>query len=296
MSIFLHVPSRRDAWLAALARALPRHAIVDRVEHARYALIWKQPHGTLAPARELAAIFVLGAGVDHSLADASLPVGVPIVRLRDAGMAAQMIDYCTYAALHFQREFDAYLVDQAVGRWQPRPARARLRVGVLGLGELGFAVARALAGLGFAVQGWARRPRTLPGIAVEVGDAGLRVLLSSSDLVIGVLPHAPATARLLDRSRLELLPRGAALINVGRGSLIDEHALLELLDAGHLRGAFLDVCAEEPLPPEHPLWSHAKVRLTPHIAAETLIEPAVAQIADDIARLEAGLPVELVAR
>jgi glyoxylate/hydroxypyruvate reductase A len=290
------VPSRRDAWLDALARALPRHPIVDRVEHARYALIWKQPHGTLAHAHALAAVFVLGAGVDHSLADASLPAGVPIVRLRDAGMAAQMVDYCIYAALHFQREFDAYLVDQAARRWQPRPARARLRVGVLGLGELGAAVARALAGLGFVVEGWARRARTLAGVEVRVGDAGLHALLSTSDLVIGVLPHTPATAGLLDRSRLELLPRGAALINVGRGSLLDEQALLELLDAGHLRGAFLDVCAREPLPVEHPLWSHPAVRLTPHVAAETLIEPAVAQIADDIARLEAGLAVELVAR
>lgn len=296
MPIFLHVPSRREAWLAALARALPRHAIVERVDQARYALIWKQPHGALAHANQLAAIFVLGAGVDHSLADASLPAGVPIVRLRDAGMAAQMIDYCIYAALHYQREFDAYLVDQAAHRWQPRPARARLRVGVLGLGELGSAVARALAALGFAVKGWARRTRELADVEVRTGEAGLRTLLSESDVVIGVLPHSPATDQLLDRARLELLPRGAALINVGRGSLVDEQALLELLDAGHLRGAFLDVCAREPLPAEHPLWSHAKVRLTPHVAAETLIEPAVAQIAVDIARLEAGLPVELVAR
>lgn len=296
MTIFLHVPSRREAWLAALGRSLPTHPIVEQVEQARYALVWKQPHGSLAHARGLSAIFVLGAGVDHCLADPSLPPGVPIVRLRDAGMAAQMIDYCTYAALHYQREFDAYLADQAERRWQPRPARARLRVGVLGLGELGAAVALALVALGFRVGGWARRPRALAGVEVQVGDEGLRRLLSTSELVIGVLPHTPATHHLLDRSRLDLLPRGAALINVGRGSLIDEAALLERLDAGHLRGAFLDVCEREPPAVEHPLWSHPKVRLTPHVAAETLIEPAIEQIAGDIARLEANLPVTLVAR
>lgn len=288
MTLYLHVPSRREAWIAALARALPNHPIVDPIGEARYALVWKQPHGQLAGGTGLAAIFVLGAGVDHCLGDPDLPPSVPIVRLRDAGMAAQMVDYCIYAALHYQREFDAYLEDQAARRWQPRAARARLRVGVLGLGELGAAVARALAGLGFDVHGWARRTRSLAGIEVHVGDAGLLACLRRSELVIGVLPNTSATRGLLDRTRLESLPRGAALVNVGRGSLIDENALVELLDAGHLRGAFLDVCEHEPLPVEHPLWLHPKVRLTPHVAAETLIEPAVEQVARDIAALEAG--------
>ncbi len=289
MALYLHVPSRREAWIRSLSRALPSHPIVEQVEQARYALVWKHPHGCLAGATELAAIFVLGAGVDHCLADPSLPPGVPIVRLRDAGMAAQMIDYCTYAALHYQREFDAYLDDQSARRWQPRPARPRLRTAVLGLGELGAAIARALSALGFPVHGWARHARELAAIEVHVGDEGLLACLRRSELVIGVLPATSATRGLLDRSRLAVLPRGAALINVGRGSLIDEAALIDLLDQGHLRGAFLDVCEHEPLPAEHPLWSHPKVRLTPHVAAETLIEPAVEQVARDIAQLEAGI-------
>lgn len=288
MSIYLYVPKRREAWVAALARRLPEHPIVESPAQARHALLWKQPPGCLADARSLRAIFVLGAGVDASLADPSLPANVPIIRLRDAGMAAQMIDYCVYATLHYQREFDAYLHDQVEMRWQPRPARARLRVGVLGLGELGAAVARALVGLGFPVHGWTRRARSIPGIEVHVGPEGLEPCLQRSDVLLCLLPHTSATAGLLDLSRLSALPRGAAVINVGRGSLIDEDALLELLDDGHLRGAFLDVCASEPLPPTHPLWQHERVRLTPHIAAETLIEPAVEQLARDLELLDAG--------
>lgn len=294
VTLFLHVPDRGEAWREALARRLPGRRVLtpgdaaEQIARARYALVWKQPSSCFADMPGLEAVFILGAGVERTLADPSLPVGVPIVRLHDAGMAAQMVDYQLYVALHYQREFDHYLVDQAHARWQPRAPRVRLRVGLLGLGALGSAVARALVELDFPVHAWTRTPRRLAGVQVYTGLQDLDRCLGQTDLLICLLPHTPDTAGLLSRARLNQLPRGAAIVNTGRGSLIDDAALIELLDSGHLRGAFLDVTAIEPLPAEHRLWRHPAVRITPHIAAATLIDTSVDQIADNIARLERG--------
>ncbi len=243
-------------------------------------------------------MFALGAGVDTILADPTLARSLPLVRLRDAGLAAQMVDYHVYAALHFQRDFDLYLRDQATATWRARaPRTRRMRVGVLGLGVMGGAVARALVGMGFRVTGWSRRPKTLEGVEVLSGADGLDACLRRSELLVCLLPHTRETDGLLDARRLASLPRGAAIVNAGRGSLLDEAGLLELLDSGHLRGAFLDVTASEPLPSASRLWRHPAVRVTPHVAAATLIEPAVDQVAEAIAALEAGQrPAGLVDR
>ena len=297
MSLFVHVPTRRPQWCAALRRRLPARPIVESITAARHALIWKPPPGLFARAHALEAVFALGAGVERLLADPDLAPALPLIRLHDAGMAAQMVDYHIYAALHFQREFDVYARDQAAARWAPRSLRPRLRVGVLGLGAIGASVATALAGLGFEVHGWSRRAKTLAGVEVYSAHGGLEPCLRRSELLICLLPHTPATVGLLDASRLAALPRGAALINAGRGSLIDEAALRAALDGEHLRGAMLDVSAVEPLPPRSWMWRHPRLQLTPHIAAETLIEPAVEQIAAGIAALEAGhTPAGLVDR
>jgi glyoxylate/hydroxypyruvate reductase A len=294
MSLYLDVLNRQQAWREALALRCPDHRVVEPgatpelIHAARYALVWKHEPGVFARMPALEAVFVLGAGVEHTLADPSLPTGIPIVRLHDAGMAEQMVEYHLYAALHYQREFDRYLIDEAEHRWRPRPPQPRLRVGMLGLGALGSAVARALIDLGFPVRAWTRTPQRVAGPEVHAGLGTLAEFLAQTELLICLLPHTPETAGLLSRARLSQLRPGAAIINAGRGSLIDEVALLELLDSGHLRGAFLDVSATEPLPDNHRLWRHPAVRITPHIAAATLIEASVDQVADNIARLERG--------
>lgn len=290
MSLFVDVPAARDRWQRALAEALPGHAIVDDPSAARYALVWRHAHGLFARMPALEAVFVLGAGVEQVLADPSLPAAVPVFRLRDAGMAAQMADYVVHAARDFQRDFDRDRADEGRQRWRPRAPSPALRVGMLGFGAIAEVVAAALIARGFEVRAWARRARVdrRTGVEVSAGPEALDALLAQTQLVVGLLPETPATIGLLDRRRLAALPRGAAIVNVGRGSLIDEAALVELLDAGHLRGAVLDVTAVEPLPPDDPLWRHPAVRLTPHVAAKTLIDPAVAQIAATVAALERG--------
>ena len=285
--VLLHPNRERPRWHRALSAALPGTPIVgvdDDLSTVRYALAWKPPPGLLARMPSLEVFFALGAGVNH-LVD-QLPPGIALVRLEDAGMAEQMVSYHLYAVLHYFRRFDRFAAQQRAARWQvfPPPDPAAFRVRVLGHGVLGQAVGGALRDQGFDVAWWARTPRD----GVRHGAGGLRETLSEADALIVLLPQTPETVGLLDAERLSWLPAGAAVINAARGALVDVDALLSALDAGALRGAFLDVAPVEPLPPGHALWRHPAVVLTPHIAAMTLPEPAVQQVADNIRRHRRG--------
>lgn len=257
-----------------------------------YIAAWSPPAAaSFAGFSGLKAVFNLGAGVDKLLARADLDPAVPIIRLQDAGMAPQMVEYALYGVLRHQRDFDLYAADQAEKRWQPRLPRlaADIRVTVLGLGAIGGAVAQALAGLGYAVRGWSRSARSLPGVDCRAGADALLPLLAETEILISVLPSTPETRRLFNADTLGALPAGASFINCARGDQVDEAALLSLLDSGHIRMALLDVFVTEPLPQDSRLWGHPRVVATPHVAASTLPGPAVDQIADGIAALKAGV-------
>jgi glyoxylate/hydroxypyruvate reductase A len=149
-------------------------------------------------------------------------------------------------------------------------------------------VAATLAGIGFDVRGWSRRPRELAGIDTYAGHDGLADVLRSADILVTLLPATPQTTNLIDARTLALLPEGARLINPGRGSLIDDAALLDALDSGRLAHATLDVFRTEPLPPDHPFWAHPRITVTPHVASETRPETASEAIAANIRRGEDG--------
>lgn len=240
------------------------------------ALAWKAPAAFWEQQQRLQAIFSAGAGVDALLAQ-DLPPGVPLFRLEDAGMGAQMAEYVLHALLRWYRGFDRYAAQAAQGQWAPLPPprKADWPVGLLGAGVLAQPVLTSLRALGFPVQAWARRARE----GLLHGEAGLRQLLQGSRVVVALLPLTPATRHLLNAERLAWLPEGAYVINVARGGLIDEAALLAALDSGRLAGAALDVCETEPAGPEHPFWRHPRVQLTPHISAATLRDESLAQIA-----------------
>lgn len=291
------------AWVAALRRELPTASVVcwpaAAAESADYALVWRPPPPLLCELVGVKAVFNLGAGVDALAGERALPPEVPLVRLEDAGMAEQMIEYVCHAVLRRYREFDVYAEQQRAGFWcaRPRPGKADFAVGILGLGVLGRAVAAALLPFGFPLRGWSRRPHPMHGVTVFAGLDELDPFLAATRVLVCLLPLTRATRGLLDRATLSRLPRGAGLINVARGGLIVENDLLALLDNGHLAAAMLDVFAEEPLPPGHRFWHHPRVALTPHVAAITRVDESVAQIAAKIRRLEAGLPVSgIVAR
>ena len=283
-------------WPSAFGRAMPAaafHVWPNVPATADYAVVWRPPQELFTQCRIRRGIFNLGAGVDALVGLKTLPADVPVVRLEDAGMAIQMVEYVMLAVLRAYREQDAYAQSQREQRWLKRPRldKAEFCVGILGLGVLGGAVAQALRTLEFPVLGWSRSRSSAGDVRIVDGDSGLQEILARSRVLVVLLPHTPQTHRLLDRARLSQLPRGAHVVNIARGALVVEDDLLALLDEGHVASATLDVFDQEPLPAGHPFWHHPRIVITPHVSAATLVDVSVAQVASKIAAMERGEPV-----
>lgn len=287
-------PERNRDWANALQARLPEARLTvyeggKAPSDVDYLVTWRPPAGLFAELPQLRAVFNVGAGVDAILSAADLP-DCPVVRLHDAGMGRQMADYALLAGLYIQRGFDRLRTAQNEQQWRPAlgPARGRPTVGILGLGTLGHVVAEALRANAFPVRGWSRSRREIDGVDCFAGLDELEDFLAETELLFCLLPHTPDTEKLLNRARLAALPTGAVVVNVARGAIVDEDALLDALDEGHVRAALLDVFHVEPLPREHRFWTHPNVLVTPHIAAATLIGPSADSIVDGINRLEHG--------
>ncbi|MEM9708664.1 MAG: glyoxylate/hydroxypyruvate reductase A [Pseudomonadota bacterium] len=237
----------------------------------------------------LKAVQNLWAGVENVVGNPTLKV--PLLRMVDPGLTEGMVEWVTGHVLRHHLGIDACLSAQS-GSWEkyiPPLARDR-RVGVLGLGELGAATAKALSALNFDVAGWARRPKDLPGLTCLSGEAGLAEILDRSEILVLLLPLTAETENLIDAAALNRLPKGAVLLNPGRGGLVDDAALLAALDSGNLAHATLDTFRTEPLPLDDPFWTHERVTVTPHIASETRPATASRVVAENIRRGEAGEP------
>jgi glyoxylate/hydroxypyruvate reductase len=279
-----------------LSAALPDARVVDAREAdagADYVVVGHRDDALFGRQRAVKAVFAFGAGVNGVLALPGLPTEVPLIRLEDAGMTAQMVRYVLAAVLRFAGGFDVYARQQRERNWRQRDPRnpASIAVGVFGIGIIGGAIALALAAQAFRVRGHARTKKSLPGVDCYAGEASFTEFLADLDILVVVAPLTPATRGILNRRTLAKLADGAHLINISRGALLVDADLLALLDEGKLAGATLDVFDEEPLPPSHPYWSRDDVAVTPHVSGTTLPDQAVAQIAAKIRRLEQGLPV-----
>lgn len=232
----------------------------------------------------------LWAGVERIVTNPTLTQ--PLCRMVDPGLTRGMVDYVVGHTLRAHLGLDAVLAAQN-GHWHPvvPPLSSARPVAMLGLGALGAACGQALAGLGFPVLGWSRRPREVAGLACHHGPEGLQAVLKRAQIVVTLLPATPETDNLLNARTLAWLPVGASIINPGRGTLIDDQALLEALSQGRVGQATLDVFRTEPLPPAHPFWAHPRVTVTPHIAAETRPETASRVVVENLRRLAAGEPL-----
>jgi glyoxylate/hydroxypyruvate reductase A len=285
--------ARCAEWVAALGANLPAAQVHDWQADsppADYAVGWAVPQALFANQQRLRAFFCAGSGVDDLLESGAVPAGLAIIRVEDAGMGVQMADYCTAAVMDWFTQAQLYALQQARMLWRelPQQRRGDWPIGVLGQGVLGRAVTERLAGLGFTVRGCTRG-------ALQSGQVVLEEFLAASRVLILMAPLTPLTRGLMDAHRIAQLPRGACLINVARGALVVESALLGALESGQLAAAALDVFDREPLPLNHPYWHHPQIRITPHIAAFTDIEPAARQIAERIRQLERGVAVQRLA-
>jgi len=257
-------------------------------------LAWRMKPGILPRYPNLRVLCSTGAGVEKLLVD-DLPDHVPLTRVVDPMQGIEIAQYVVANTLHFTRELALYADQQAHAEWARHPVRTavRCRVGVMGLGAVGQAIARAFLPLGYPVGGWSRNPRAVPGVATFAGPDELPQFLSQADILVCALPLTDETRGLLNHHTLAQLPRGAFVINVGRGEQLVEHDLQVLLDGGYLAGAALDVFEREPPPPDNWVWSHAKVVATPHIAAQASFDTVAQQCVDALRRARDGLPQPL---
>jgi glyoxylate/hydroxypyruvate reductase len=265
-----------------------------------YAAVWKPVPGELAGFPGLKVIFNLGAGVDALMADKTLP-NVPLVRVSVDDLTDRMAEYVVLHVLMHHRQ-ELYLRDsQRVKRWAPKyqwPANA-ICVGIMGLGVLGANAADVLRRIGFKVVGWSRSRKRIDGIECFAGAEQLDSFLGRTDILVCLLPLTPDTRHILNRELFAKLnrnsPLGApVLINAGRGGLQNEADIIACLDDGALGAASLDVYTQEPLPPDSPFWTHPKVVLTPHNAADTDPDEISKYVARQIAHFEAGGTLENV--
>ena len=257
------------------------------------AVCWNPPPGMLARLPKLKLIQSIGAGVDHVLSDPLLPPDVPLCRVIDPGMAAGMSAYVAWAVIHHQRHFDRYLAHAAHHRWQQEPivSPRSHAVGIAGFGWLGGACARALATIGFNVRGWNRsvnRP-VPPGVALYQGEEQLDAFLTGCDTLVCLLPLTAETKGFLCEGLFAKLPRGAHIVNVGRGDHLVEADLLTAIASGQVGGATLDTFTQEPLARDHPFWKTPQVTITPHIASRTDLAIVARQTLDNLAQISQGL-------
>nr|WP_301311696.1 glyoxylate/hydroxypyruvate reductase A [Azospirillum lipoferum] len=295
--MFCSASDSAEDWRREIARHLPDLEMrvwpeTGDIADIEVAVVWKPPAGMLATLPNLKLIVSLGAGVEPILQDPTLP-DVPLVRMVADGLTVDMAGYVVFQVLYWHRLMDQYATLQAEARWEQldhRPA-SEVTVGFLGMGELGAASAGTLRTLGYRLMGWSRSPKSIEGVKSFSGPDGLAAMLPQCDLLVCLLPLTDETRGILNAKLFAALPKGAVVVNAARGGHLVESDLLDALESGHLRGASLDVFATEPLPADHPLWRHPKVRITPHVAGVTHPSRCVDQVAAAMTALREGRPL-----
>ena len=256
---------------------------------AEVVLAWKMPAGVLRVFPGLRWVQVTGAGIDHFLGREDLPDDVALTRsLGRFGM--QVAEYAVGYLLHGLLDIAGYREQQTRHAWErgERPLLADSTVGIMGLGSLGLPTARTLAALGASVVAATRSGNPEEGVDQVFGFDTWRDMLPQCDALVLAIPLTDETEGLIDAAALAALPPGAVLINVARGALIDDAALINALDRGHLGAAVLDVFSEEPLPADHPLWERSGAWITPHIAAPSELDAMIDEFVANYERFVEG--------
>jgi len=294
--VFYSPVDNHVAWKKALAAELPD--LDFRVDpdigdptDIRYALMWLPPKGFFSRFPNLQLVTNLGAGVDALVRRDDL-VPVKFSRLSDPGMVQMMTSYVVFAVTRYARDIPTFERAKARGEWDyvhPRPL-FEIKVGVLGLGELGGPAAQMLATMGFDVTGWSRSAKDIPGVKSETGRDGLERVLSSCEIIVSLLPLTLESHGMLGAREFAMMQKGAKFVNASRGAVVDEAAMIEALRSGQLGEATLDVFEKEPLPAGHPLWSLPNVLITPHLASITVPALAARDVAESIRRVRQGQP------
>lgn len=298
MAIVIINPKGVEPWISALKevdsgldiRAFPNDSNREEIS---FALTWRHPYGIFKDYPNLKCISSMGAGVDHLLRDPDLPNNISITRLVDPYLAQDMAEFVLALIMNHLRDLNAFKIKQIESIWKPAEyLRVKnVKVGIMGVGAIGAKVATELQKTGFNVIGWARTAKEELGMKVYSGTKEFPDFLSHTDILVSILPLTPETKGILNKKSLQLLPKNAFVINVGRGEQIIEEDLMQLISEGHLSGASLDVFSEEPLPKDNRLWRHPRINITPHIASLTNPTSVAPQIVENYYRMKEGKPL-----
>ena len=256
-------------------------------------LAFMQPDFDILPAfPNLKAMFSRSAGVEAFVDHPKMPK-VPLGKMEPPGGDPMMTEYVVMHVLRFHRDMPGYQMAQANREWRRtrivRPEERR--VGFLGYGMMAKAPALVLKSLGFPVSAWVRSPRENEEIPIFHGRGQLEPFLSQTDIAVCLLPLTRETEGIFCSRTFAMMPRGAMLINVGRGKHVVYDDLIRALDSGQLSYAALDALWPEPLPPDSPLWLHPKITVMPHVARRPTVAQLVTEIAANIRSLETGGPL-----
>lgn len=262
-----------------------------------YLVAWEPPDNFTERFPNLQVVFSVGAGVDQfNLVD--LPESVTLVRMLDPHITQGIVEYVTFAVLGLHRHMLDYVSFQRQSLWQAIDVvlAEERRVGIMGLGNLGRAVIKSLSGFGFPLYGWSRSEHSIDNVTSFAGNEQFPEFLSNCDILVCLLPLTDETREILNKETFDLMPKGAALVNAGRGGHMREQDLLTALNSGQLSGAVLDVLQHEPPSKEHSFWRHPRILMTPHIAAMTHSESAGRVLLSNVLRHQAGKAMQGVVR
>ena len=237
----------------------------------------------------LKAMFSRSAGVESFIQHPKLPK-VPLGKVEPSGGDPMMTEYVVMHVLRLHRDMPGYQAAQARKEWcrVPIARPEQRRIGFLGFGMMAQAPALVLQSLGFKVSAWVRSARPAAEVPLFHGRDQLASFLGQTDIAVCLLPLTPETEGIFRASTFAMMPRGAMLVNVGRGKHVVDKDLIAALDSGQLAYAALDALHPEPLPPESPLWLHPKVTIMPHVARRPTVAQLVVEVAANIRSLEAG--------
>lgn len=270
---------------------------IDTPEAVQFAICWLPAETAFAPYPNLSLAMSIGAGVDALLAHPGLRDDVAIARVRDPHQADLMAGFAAHEVLHYERGFAAMMENADRKIWSPAPMRApeSVKVTVLGHGTMGRAVVRALGALGFSVRVACRQapPEPVDGVDYVSGEGSILKAAAGAEYLVNVLPLTRDTENILNADLFAVMAPGAHLIQIGRGEHLVEADLVHALDSGYLAGATLDVFRNEPLASDHPFWRDTRLRVTPHIASDSLPDIVAGQVIDTARALRAGAPLAL---
>jgi glyoxylate/hydroxypyruvate reductase A len=278
-------------WEKILKEKLPNTLIevypkVKDSSTVNFVICWKPKNNVLSKFPNVKVIQSVGASIDHITNSQKISNSTIISRIVDKQLSIDMWEFLVAVVLSEIKNLPDYANQQKLKIWKQHQYQSikNTTIAILGLGKIGGLVAENFANLGFKVKGWSSSKKEISNVHSFSGEHEFDDFLENSNFLINLLPLTKQTEGILNEKILQKLTTGTFLINVGRGEHLIDKDLIKLLDSSHLSGALLDVFHEEPLPKNHPFWTHPKIKITPHIASLTNVESVINQVIENYQR------------